>query len=144
MDRARRRIHSSGTVAELFPGYVADYEIPADVGIPLRCGRPHRPCRRRDPSRPGKIIALSSPLSLLRELLAAKAKTLREIIMTEQLSFIHHLRIDPPRRYKSFNSRPDIGEIDRKIRFHYYDIERDTLYEMIKEVIKYLEIAARV
>lgn len=27
MDRARRRIHSSGTVAELFLGYVADYEI---------------------------------------------------------------------------------------------------------------------
>lgn len=44
MDRARRRIHSSGTVAELFPGYVADYEIPADVGIPLRCGRPRHPC----------------------------------------------------------------------------------------------------
>lgn len=47
MDRARRRIHSSGTVAELFPGYVADYEIPADVGIPLRCGRPCRRRRRR-------------------------------------------------------------------------------------------------
>lgn len=40
-------------------------------------------------------------------------------------------------------TRPDIGAIDRKIRFHYYDIERDTLYEMIKEVIKYLEIVAR-
>lgn len=53
MDRARRRIHSSGTVAELFPGYVADYEIP--VGIPFRCGRRcHRRHnrRRRDPFRP--------------------------------------------------------------------------------------------
>lgn len=59
MDRARRRIHSSGTVAELFPGYVADYEIPADVGISLKCGRSRRRRRRRDPSRPGKIIALS-------------------------------------------------------------------------------------
>jgi len=58
MDRARRRIHSSGTVAELFLGYVADYEIPADVGIPLRCGRPrcrYRRHRRRDPFRPVKL-----------------------------------------------------------------------------------------
>lgn len=85
MDRARRRIHSSGTVAELFPGYVADYEIPADVDIPLRCGRSRRHRRsRRDPSRPGKIIALSSQLSLCASQFVAKARTLREIIMTEQ------------------------------------------------------------
>jgi len=67
MDRARRRIHSSGTVAELFPGYVADYEIPADVGIPFRCGRRRhrRHSRRRDPSRPSILQIIVSSASLL-------------------------------------------------------------------------------
>lgn len=55
MDRARRRIHSSGTVAELFPGYVADYEIPADVGIPFRCGRRRHRRHSRVVTLPGQV-----------------------------------------------------------------------------------------